>query len=53
MMDYKKEYASLVGQMDRAISILESCAPGNPTVRRAVELLFSSLQEAEERYLEG
>ena len=48
MFVYKKEYANLIGQVDRAISILESYAPGDPIVRKAVCLLFSALQEAEE-----
>ena len=48
MMDYQKEYASLVGQIDRAISILENYAPGDPIVRKAGDLLLSALQEAEE-----
>ena len=37
-MDYQKEYASLVGQIDRAISILENYAPGDPIVQRAGDL---------------
>lgn len=53
MMDYKNEYANLVGQMDRAISILENYAPGDPVIRKASDLLFNALQTAEERYLEG
>ncbi len=51
MMDYQKEYASLVGQIDRAISLLENYAPGDPIVRKAGYLLLSALQEAEEHYL--
>ncbi len=51
MMDYQKEYASLVGQIDRAISLLENYAPGDPIVRKAGDLLLSALQEAEEHYL--
>ncbi len=50
-MDYQKEYASLVGQVDRAISILEHYAPGDPIVRKAGELLISALHEAEEHYI--
>ena len=50
-MDYQKEYASLVGQIDRAISLLENYAPGDPIVRKAGYLLLSALQEAEEHYL--
>ena len=51
-MDYQKEYASLVGQIDRAISILENYAPGDPIVQRAVDLLLSALRDAEEHYLQ-
>ena len=50
-MDYQKEYASLVGQIDRAISILEHYEPGDPIVRKAGDLLISALQAAEEHYL--
>lgn len=50
-MDYQKEYASLVGQIDRAISILERYAPGDPIIRKAGDLLLSALREAEEHYL--
>ena len=50
-MNYQKEYAMLVGQVDRAISILENYAPGDPIVRKAGDLLISALQEAEERYI--
>ena len=50
-MDYQKEYASLVCQIDRAISLLENYAPGDPIVRKAGYLLLSALQEAEEHYL--
>ena len=53
MLEYEKEYASLVGQVDRAISILESYAPGDPIVWKAVNLLFTALREAEEHYLEA
>lgn len=52
MMDYQKEYASLVGQIDRAISILERYEPGDPIVRKAGNLLLSALREAEEHYLQ-
>lgn len=51
MLNYQKEYASLVGQIDRAISILEEYAPGDPIARKAADLLFHALQDAEERYL--
>jgi len=50
-MNYQKEYANLVGQVDRVISLLESYEPGDPVVRKAGELLLSALREAEEHYL--
>lgn len=50
-MDYQKEYASLVGQIDRAISLLEHYAPGDPIVRRAGDLLLIALREAEEHFV--
>lgn len=52
-MDYQKEYASLVGQIDRAISLLEHYAPGDPIVRRAGDLLLTALREAEEHYIQA
>ena len=51
-MDYQKEYASLVGQIDRAISILDNYAPGDPIVQRAGDLLLSALRDAEEHCLQ-
>lgn len=51
-MDYQKEYASLVGQIDRAISILENYAPGDPIVQKAGAMLLSALRDAEEHYLQ-
>lgn len=51
-MDYQKEYASLVGQIDRAISILEHYEPGDPIIQKAGDLLLSALREAEEHYLQ-
>ena len=51
-MDYQKEYASLVGQVDRAISLLENYAPGDPIVRKAGDLLLTALREAEEHYIQ-
>ena len=48
-MDYQKEYASLVGQIDRAISILENYAPGDPIVQRAGDLLLSALRDADRK----
>ena len=50
-MNYQKEYASLVGQIDRAISALELREPGDPVVQKAVDLLRSALYAAEERYI--
>ncbi len=50
-MNYQKEYASLVGQIDRAISILELYEPGDPMIKKAGDLLLSALQEAEEHYM--
>lgn len=50
-MNYQKEYAILVGQVDRAICILEQYAPGDPVVRRVGQFLVSALWDAEERYV--
>lgn len=50
-MDYQKEYAILVGQVDRVISLLEQYGPEDPVIRKAVALLTAALREAEERYL--
>ena len=50
-MDYQKEYASLVGQVDRAISLLENYAPGDPIVRKAGALLLTALRKPEEHYV--
>ena len=52
-MDYQKEYASLVGQVDRAISLLENYAPGDPVVRTAGARLLTALREAEEQYVQA
>ena len=49
-MNYQKEYATLVGQIDRAVSLLDQC--GDPAVERARELLIAALRSAEERYIE-
>ena len=51
-MDYQKEYANLVGQVDRVISILETYEPGDAIVKKAGELLLSALREAEEHYIQ-
>jgi len=50
-MNYQKEYARLVGQVDRAISLLERFPLNDPLVRRAGHLLLSALREAEEHYM--
>jgi len=50
-MNYQKEYACLIGQVDRAVSILENCASGDPAVRTVRELLLSAILDAEERYV--
>jgi hypothetical protein len=50
-MNYQKEYAILVGQVDRAISLLEQFPLNDPLVRRVGHLLLSALQEAEDHYL--
>ena len=50
-MNYQKEYASLVGQIDRVISILEQYDPNDPIIKQAGELLLSALWEAEEHYI--
>lgn len=50
-MNYQKEYAILVGQVDRAVSILEQFAPGDPAARRAGQLLVAALQAAEDHYV--
>lgn len=52
-MDYQKEYASLVGQIDRALSLLERCAPGDPIVCKAGSVLLAALQEAEEHFVQA
>ena len=51
MFNYQKEYAGLIGRVDRAISILENYAPGDPVIRQTLSLLFEALQESEEHYL--
>lgn len=50
-MNYQKEYATLVGQVDTVISVLERCAPYDLVVKKAEALLIAALQEAEERYV--
>lgn len=50
-MNYQKEYAILVGEIDRAVTILEQYAPDDPIVRRAGYLLVEALRGAEEHYL--
>jgi len=51
VMDYQKEYAILVGQVDRTISLLEQYGADDLVLRKAVELLTAALQDAEERYV--
>lgn len=51
-MNYQKEYAILVGQVDRAICILEQYAPEDPIAHRVGQLLISALRDAEGRYVE-
>ena len=51
VMDYEKEYAILVGQVDQVISLLEEYGGDDLVVRKAVELLTTALQEAEDRYI--
>ena len=50
-MDYEKEYAILVGQVDQVISLLEKHGGDDLVVRKAVELLTAALREAEDRYI--
>ena len=50
-MNYQKEYALLVTQIDRALSILEQFTPGDPIVRKAGDLLVNAIREAEEHYI--
>lgn len=50
-MNYQKEYATLVGQVDRAVSLLDQC--GESAVERVREILIDALRAAEERYIEG
>lgn len=51
-MNYQKEYAILVGQVDRVICILEQYAPEDPVVRKAGRLLISALQDGEDHYVD-
>ena len=50
-MNYQKEYAVLVGQVDKAVSLLELCAWDEPLVRRAADVLVEAIREAEEHYV--
>ena len=50
-MNYQKEYANLVGQVDKALSVLEQFQPNEEIVRRVGELLLAALREAEEHYI--
>ena len=51
-MNYQKEYAILVGQVDRALFILEQYAQVIPAVGRAGQLLLDALLEAEAHFME-
>lgn len=51
-MNYQKEYAILVGQVDRALFILEQYAQEDPAVRRAGQLLLTALRDAEAHFIE-
>ena len=48
-MDYQKEYAILVGQVDWAISLLEQYSSDDVVIPKAVELLNTSLRDGEDR----
>ena len=50
-MDYQKEYAILVGQVYRTLSLLEQYGAEEAMLRKAMELLTAALQDAEERYV--
>ena len=52
MFDYQKEYAGLVGRVDRAISLLENYAAVDPIIYETVHLLLEALRESEEHYME-
>ena len=49
-MNYQKEYATLVCQVDRVISILEKFSPEDPMVTRASQLLLDALRDAAESH---
>lgn len=50
-MNYQKEYAILVGQVDRAIALLEQFPQSDPIVLAAGQVLLSALLEAEEHFV--
>lgn len=50
-LDYQKEYAILIGQIDRALSVLELCTPLDPFAFGAQQLLSNALLEAEEHFV--
>ena len=50
-MNYQKEYATLAGQVDRAVSLLDQC--GESAAERVRKLLIAALRSAEERYIES
>lgn len=51
-MNYRKEYATLVGLVDRAIAILEQREWLVDAADKAEHLLLSALHAAEARYME-
>ena len=50
-MNYQKEYATLVGQVDRAICLLEQFPKSDPIVEAAGQVLLRALLTAEEHFL--
>ena len=51
-MNYRKEYATLVGIVDRAITMLEQSSGRPEETERVGQLLVGTLQAAEARYME-
>jgi len=51
-MNYQKEYAILVGEIDRALTLLEADKTSSAFTDLAVTILRDALREAEERYME-
>ena len=50
-MNYRKEYAKLVCQVDRALSILEQYPQNDPLILAAGQTLLSALLTAEEHFI--